>query len=148
MKAFGMILTIFLVFGLAMGIIACVNNENERYDPIYHLDQIVEGFKEIPSFEQLKWFTSADSFVVPSSQAWRFRGFHIAETADFLVIYPDFIREQDWGVFEWLNEPMGALVSFFVRANGVTWWLTEWLVSFFKNVGVLLPSSGMVERSA
>ena len=147
MKALAAVLTLAIVFGMAMAIIAKVDNTDKVYDPIHHLDAIQEGFDMIPSFEELTTYTSAAGFLVPRSQEWRFRGFYVAQTADFIVVYPDYIKDKDWGVFEWINEPLGAIVSFFVRANAVTWWLTDWTQEFFANVDVLFPSAGMVERS-
>lgn len=157
MKAFGVILTIFLVFGLAMGIIACVNNDTKRYDPIYHLDKIVEGFEEIPSFEELKQFTQAKSFTAPQDQLWRFQPFvayrelegggrEVLVVDGKIFVLPDALMDETWVGFEWLNQPFGYIVGVFTRANGITMWLTDWIVSFFSNVDTLFPSGGMVER--
>lgn len=148
MRTFNVILTCVLVFGLAMAVVAKIDNQDERYDPIHHLAVIADGFKDIPSFDELTTYTASDAFLIPVSESWRFRGFYVAETADFIVVYPDAIRNQDWGAFEWINEPLGAIVSFFVRSNAVVWWLTEWCVDFFGNVYVLFPSAGMVERGS
>lgn len=158
MKALALILTTVIVFGMAMALIAKVDNTDKVYDPIQHLKAIKEGFSMIPSFEELKQFTQAKSFTAPVEQLWRFQPFvtyYVTEEGkrEVLVVdgkifvLPDSLMDQTWVGFEWFNQPLGYIVGVFIRANGITMWLTDWLVSFFGNVDVLFPSAGMVERS-
>lgn len=155
MKIFTIIITVILVFGMAMAIISAVNDDGKRYDPLVHLSHVVVEFADVPSFEGLKQFTQNKSFKVSESQLWRFypfvtmieiNGQKVPEVVDGMVeVLPDYFIDQDWLAFEWFNQPLGYIVGVALRTNGVVMWLTDWVVAFFSCVDSLNPVNGLVE---
>ena len=141
------LVSVVIVVGLAMAIIAAAGNEDKRYDAFKHIELIAEGFQDIPSFEELKGYFVNEEFTMSSSEEWRFKGFISFDNhRGFITVKPDMLRDEKWGGFEWLNEPIGVVAAFLVRVNAAIVWMGDWVSAFFTNIWLLFPQTGMVER--
>lgn len=150
------LLVILLVFTSSMTILAFIDADGDKeYNALYHFKLIALGFSEMGEFDELRQYTRGQYFFADVNERWRFRGFYVhngdpdnppTTATGQIVVLPDLIATQDWGAFEWINTPLGAVCSFFVRANGVVMWLTDWVGDFFHNVYLLYPSNGYVEK--
>ena len=145
-------MTVLSVF-LALTFVMCVltHGTQQRYSFMEHFSNIAEEFSETPSMEELVGYWTSDRFK-PSFNGVEFYphvggGFGGGSVADDGYIYPEEVTDGDWGTLQPLQDILGAIKGFFVRAYYSILWVCNFVVHLFFIVGVLLPWNGLVERT-
>lgn len=153
MKRFGM--TVLSAF-LALTFVMCVltYGTEQRYSFMEHFSNIAEEFSETPSMEELVGYWTSDRFK-PSFNGVEFYP-HVGgavgsipggSTGDDGYIYPEKVSDGDWGALHPLQDILGVIKGFFVRAYYSILWVCNFVLHLFFIVGVLLPWNGLVERT-
>ncbi len=148
------VLCVFLALLFVMSVYTY--GTNQRYSFMEHFENISEEFEQTPSLQELVTYWTSESFQVAyngivfyphfGGGANSGGGFGGGSMGDDGLIYPEKVTGADWGSLEPLQEFVGAVKGFFVRAYYTILWFANFVIHTFFLVGVLLPWNGLVPR--